>query len=251
MELREPPIGKDVVIENYPAFILGKIDKLPKEIVQFDREHASEEAVNARIEAIHHWIKEKSSKNYADDQRMIDQMSLLVILSKQEFEVKMDYIINEAQVYSEPNTFMQINKADTVTRAILKDSENDRQKGVLTMNEAKHMTGVEDMETENKAVKEAYVNYLTGDSFPEVLKQFDRKYGIQEGLLMRMEAIDEETLLGQRLDKTDPTIEEKMDNLYAVYRDTEEEQLSFVQEEYCTLAKELETDIEPEKGRQM
>ncbi|MBF2356034.1 hypothetical protein IA807_14035 [Listeria seeligeri] len=237
--------------ENYPVFILGEISKLPDEIVRFDKEHASEEAVNARIEAIHHWIKEKSSKNYADDQRMIDQLSLLVILSNQEFEDKVDYIINEAQTYSEPNTFMQINKAATGTGAVLKGSETDSQKGELTMNEAKHMTGVEDMETENKAVKEAYVNYLSGDSFPEALKQFDRKYGIQEGLLMRMEAIDEETLLGHRLDKTDPAIEEKMDDLYAIYRDTEEKQSSFVQEEYCTLAKELGTDIEPEKGRQM
>ncbi|EHC6194430.1 hypothetical protein JR549_002882 [Listeria monocytogenes serotype 1/2a] len=103
----------------------------------------------------------------------------------------------------------------------------------------------------NKQAKAAYVSYLKGNPFPSVLKTFDQTYGMQEGLLIRMEALDEETIFGTSWEKGNPVIEEKAENLYAVYRKSPEEQSRFIREEYSTLANDLEAHVELEKGCSM
>ncbi|EAE1303638.1 hypothetical protein EP43_14085 [Listeria monocytogenes] len=109
-------------------------------------------------------------------------------------------------------------------------------------------------EEEMKQAKDAYMSYLTGRKLPETLKIFDWKYGLEEGLLVRMEALDEEMVLGTKWrDDAEllDLIEHKQTALYSVYKGTPEQQISSIREEYNKPAKDTIPEFQEEKGRSM
>ncbi|MBC2187274.1 hypothetical protein HCB28_13930 [Listeria sp. FSL L7-0253] len=109
-------------------------------------------------------------------------------------------------------------------------------------------------EEEMKQAKDAYMSYLTGRKFPETLKNFDWKYGLEEGLLVRMESLAEEMVLGTKWREDAELldlIEHKQTALYSLYRGTPEQQTSSIREEYNKPAKDTIPEFQEEKGRSM
>ncbi|MBC1353681.1 hypothetical protein HB837_14675 [Listeria innocua] len=104
-------------------------------------------------------------------------------------------------------------------------------------------------EVENKQAKEAYINYLAGDKLPDTLKNFDRKYGLTEALNIRMEAIDEEGLMGNKLDRSNPVLENKINELQSIFREgSTENQTAFIREEYRSQPPKQEVSLNEDKS---
>ncbi|EKZ4627441.1 hypothetical protein QQ060_003064 [Listeria monocytogenes] len=145
-----------------------------------------------------------------------------------------------------------------------KEAENDIfsviRKGGNEMNElnkkSNNLNGaiLRPNEDEMKQAKDAYMSYLTGRNLPESLKNFDWKYGVEEGLLVRMEALDEEMVLGTNWrDDAEllELIEHKQMALYSLYRGTTEQKTSGIRVEYNKPAKDTIPEFQEEKGRSM
>ncbi|MBC1353680.1 hypothetical protein HB837_14670 [Listeria innocua] len=99
---------------QYPDFILGTHSKFPEQIAQYDKEHSADESINARIEVLNEWLEHKSSKNYANDQRVTEQTSWLTNLQKQSEEEKKNMISGEVNVVVEKANTMKINSPKMV-----------------------------------------------------------------------------------------------------------------------------------------
>ncbi|EHE6438497.1 hypothetical protein J0D18_002810 [Listeria monocytogenes] len=329
---------------QYPEFILGTHSKFPEQIAQYDKEHSADESINARIEVLNEWLEHKSSKNYANDQRVTEQTAWLTNLQKQSEEEKMSMISGEVNVVVEKANTMKINspkmvlpsesiisqKQDEVAKAanileyleargekfqqntsgkfkhveepnlvysptakelrftvdgeekIAKNAieagqmvygydKNEAVEDILkTMQKGELRVGVDKVttealdkeeskgekismldskEVENKQAKEAYINYLAGDKLPETLKNFDRKYGLTEALNIRMEAIDEEGLMGNKLDRSNPVLENKINELQSIFREgSTENQTAFIREEYRSQPPKQEVSFNEDKS---
>lgn len=96
------------LFETYPDFVLGNLPKLPDQMVQFDKEHTSEESLHARTEVLTEWLEHKSSKNYANDQRIMEQTAWLKTLQQQPEEEKNRIISGEANIRVEQVDTMKI-----------------------------------------------------------------------------------------------------------------------------------------------
>ncbi|EAF6699815.1 hypothetical protein D5Z92_13445 [Listeria monocytogenes] len=331
------------LFEQYPDFILGTHSEFPEQIAHYDKEHSADESINARIEVLNEWLEHKSSKNYANDQRVTEQTSWLTNLQKQSEEEKKSMISGEVNVVVEKANTMKINspkmvlpsesiisqKQDEVAKAAnileyleargekfqqntsgkfkhveepnlvysptakelrftvdgeekiaknaieagqmvygydkneaVEDILKTMQKGELKVGgktttealekeEAKEVTRsrLDPKEEENKQAKEAYVHYLAGDKLPEALKNFDRKYGLTEALNIRMEAIDEEALMGNKLDRNNPVLENKINELQAIFREGSiENQTAFIREEYRSQPPKQEVSMNEDKS---
>ncbi|ECB9822544.1 hypothetical protein FL865_13560 [Listeria monocytogenes] len=329
---------------QYPDFILGTHSKFPEQIAQYDKEHSADESINARIEVLNEWLEHKSSKNYANDQRVTEQTSWLTNLQKQSEEEKKNMISGEVNVVVEKANTMKINspkmvlpdesiisqKQDEVAKAAniieyleargekfqqntsgkfkhveepnlvysptakelrftvdgeeeiaknaieagqmvygydkneaVEDILKTMQKGELKVGDDKVTTEsldkeeskgekinmLDSKEVENKQAKEAYINYLAGDKLPDTLKNFDRKYGLTEALNIRMEAIDEEGLMGNKLDRSNPVLENKINELQSIFREgSTENQTAFIREEYRSQPPKQEVSLNEDKS---
>lgn len=324
-------------LEQYASFVLGENATLPEEIISFDQKSLPEVSLVARIDALDNWLSQNMSKNYANDQRIIEQVSLLRQLGEQPLEEMNHYLQAEKETTFPLADFMRIDSKeshaneenylknrqhqlavsvdiltylkargetfektpeglyqhselpnlcyDSANKTLTFTLNGDKEVATNPIEAGKLVYGYGEQEAENdifmyikkgaiqvgnepnsnreadlndhsreevnKQAKDAYVRYLKGDPFPTVLKTFDQNHGVQEGLLIRMEALDEEIIFGTSFTRDHPVIEEKADNLYAVYRGTPEEQALFVNEEYCTLTPDLDAYMEEEKGRSM
>ncbi|WP_270996099.1 hypothetical protein [Listeria seeligeri] len=334
LESKKTPAVKTDAFNKYPSFVLGEIAELPKEVIQFDKQYTPVEAINARIEAANNWVETKSSKNYTNDNKMVNQISSLVVLSKQKVEDMTRYINKEAKTPSQKESSMQVNKAresiipdnslihkkqqnlaesvnileylgsrgeqfkvvaggvyqhvdhdnlrySAVAKTLTYTSDGEKQiaqnaveagkllyglnnaeavedimknvqKGDLVLgenNQGKEQSesvktnnqqglstpnNMDPKETENIKAKEDYVKYLSGGKLPESLKNFDQKYGMNEALSMRLEAIEEQRMFGKKLDKYDQVLDSKVRNLEAVFRRGTDEKEAFIWNEYTT-----------------
>ncbi|EAF7125079.1 hypothetical protein ACN2T2_002994 [Listeria monocytogenes] len=339
---QEPKTTKEL-FEHYPDLVLGKLPKLPEPIAQFDKNHTSEESINARTEALNEWLEHKSSKNYANDQRILEHSAWMYTLQKQPEEERNRIITGESSIQVEKTDTMKISSPKMVipSESIISQKQEEVAKtaNILayleargekfqqnTSGEFKHVEepnlvysptakelrftidgeektaknameagqmvygydkneAVEDIlktmqkgelkvggetttealekeeakevarsrldpkEEENKQAKEAYVHYLAGDKLPEALKNFDRKYGLTEALNIRMEAIDEEALMGNKLDRNNPVLENKINELQAIFReDSTENQTAFIREEYRSQPPKQEVSMNEDKS---
>ncbi|EKB1220827.1 hypothetical protein ONC83_002363 [Listeria monocytogenes] len=341
-EPKEPKTTKEL-FEHYPDLVLGKLPKLPEPIAQFDKNHTSEESINARTEALNEWLEHKSSKNYANDQRILEHSAWMYTLQKQPEEERNRIITGESSIQVEKTDTMKISSPKMVipSESIISQKQEEVAKtaNILayleargekfqqnTSGEFKHVEepnlvysptakelrftidgeektaknameagqmvygydkneAVEDIlktmqkgelklggetttealekeeakevarsrldpkEEENKQAKEAYVHYLAGDKLPEALKNFDRKYGLTEALNIRMEAIDEEALMGNKLDRSNPVLENKINELQAIFREgSTENQTAFIREEYRSQPPKQEVSMNEDKS---
>ncbi|EQB9225660.1 hypothetical protein ACYYIK_002891 [Listeria monocytogenes] len=341
-QLQQEPKTIKELFDQYPDLVLGKLPKLPEQIVQFDKNHTSEESINARIEALNEWLEHKSSKNYANDQRILEHTALWYTIQKQPEEERNRIITGESNIrigktdtvkISTPkmrtpseslisqkqseiakevnileylnargenfnkNTFgkyqhvelpnlvysptsreltYSVDGEEKVARnaieagqmvygykeaEVIDDILKNIQKGELQVGEEKQENPIKEIpptekdsnldskEVENKQAKEAYINYLAGSAIADTLKSFDKKYGLEEAFNIRMEAIDEEVMFGHKLDRSNPMIENKINELQSVFRERSvEKQTALIREEYRTQPSKQAVEVSQDKS---
>ncbi|MBC2251125.1 hypothetical protein HCB49_14110 [Listeria sp. FSL L7-0123] len=144
---------------------------------------------------------------------------------------------------------------------VIEDILKNIQKGELQVGDEKQEDPIKEIpqtekdsnldpkEVENKQAKEAYINYLAGSVIADTLKSFDKKYGLEEAFNIRMEAIDEEVMFGHKLDRSNPMIENKINELQSVFRERSvEKQTALIREEYRTQPSKQAVEISQDKS---
>ncbi|WP_271006909.1 hypothetical protein [Listeria seeligeri] len=100
-------VDKQANFDEYPSFILGATSNLPTSIIEFDKQNTPKISLDARIEATNKWMETKSGKNYINDQKMVEKMSELVLLSKQNVEDMSRFVAGESLISTEKNLFKE------------------------------------------------------------------------------------------------------------------------------------------------
>ncbi|MBC1339411.1 hypothetical protein HB837_14525 [Listeria innocua] len=96
-------------MDAYPIFVLGETTELPQTILAYDQQLQPKLVVNGRIEALDVWLQQNIAKNYANDQRIIEQVGFLSRLSKRPIEEMAQYLQSERETTFPPADFMRVN----------------------------------------------------------------------------------------------------------------------------------------------
>lgn len=95
-------------------------------------------------------------------------------------------------------------------------------------------------EQENIAFQHAYSKYLNGATISNEVKEFDRKYGADKGIQLRIEAVEIERFMGEN---RGPHLEDKRSELERIFRKStmEEKETALSHEYFHRIEKEKTT----------
>lgn len=231
----EPILNNDkessipVFFSAYPESLINN-QPLSEAIQTYDATHTAYASLEARLEACKEWVNTQSGHSFEQDQTLILQIGFLVEAMNQPEKQQQSFLEEERKQLEAVKT------TPIEERNINQGKEENMMERELT-------------ETERQTFKKEYLSYLNGHPLSEEIKTFDRKFGINQGLQVRMDTIEEARLFGGA---NQEILDEKSQAFAHAFRHLkEEEKESLLTQEYfhkiSEPEKELEKAIEEEK----
>lgn len=188
-----------VYFSEYPDVILSDDKVLPEEIQTYDNENTPEDAIDARREVTEQWVKEFAGEQMEPTNIMTDHLSMLNVLKMGTSQDMIDFIQEQHQ-HSKELEVMQKPIKEIATEDVI------------------------------IAAKQDYKAFLLGERTNGQLKDYDERFGVEEGILLRLEAVDEEKIFGDM--KMYSVYEERGEELAAVIRNgTTDEKMDYLRSE--------------------